>query len=186
MVINLLPQKEKREVRSIYRAHLAIAAMIVFCLLAIAAIVLIFAGLINLQQEKNSGTKALAGLSQQSQVVEFNKLRDRVNGLANYLGVVKANITKTVPPTQIFETVVLAAKPTNVKLTGLVYEVIKTDRVVSVTGVAASRQDLLAFISSLELLPQVKSVDSPVANLVSNINTEFTLTIILNPDLPHE
>ncbi len=185
MAINLLPAKEKREVRGVYRAHLAIAILIVADLLVVSAGVLLVAGMIDLRQEKKIKSAELIGLSADVQVKEFNQVRDRLNVLAGYLAVAKGHV-KTEPPVLPVIASIIAAGSADIDLDAFDYEFVKNEQVLKLGGLAASRQALLDFVTKLEALPEVKSVDSPPANFVNNVDVEFLLTVNLQPDRLYE
>ena len=185
MAINLLSPKEKRAVRSMYRIHRLIAALLVCDLLLVSAIVLIGALDINLRQEKATNEKSLTVLGSQTKVVEFNKIRDEVNLIAKYTKLAKRELALVTTPSVELETI-FTARHKGIRLVGIDYLTAKNNTTVQIKGIAASRQDLLTFTSKLESLPIVKSVDSPVANLVGDTNAPFTLAVELTKPKTNE
>lgn len=178
MAINLLPVKQKRLARSVYLTHRLIAMLIVGDLLLLSFIVLLAALHITIKQEKATNEKILISLGAKSQVIEFNQLRDEVGLVVKRADVAKDNIKSELLASDYLNQII-SIRPSGVTLTNLDFTANEQDKIVLLTGVAGSRQNLLDFKSKLELLPWVSAVDSPVTNLVGDANSVFLLTVVL-------
>jgi hypothetical protein len=176
MVINLLPLKQKRFARSVYRVHRLIAILIVTNLLLISLLVLLLALRINLRKDIDVNARTLSVLGQKSQVVEFNSLRDEINLLAKYAGLAKTNLAiESLAIDRLAQ--VMSVRPDGLRLNNLDYRYDKDRFKLLLAGVAPNRQVLLDFSSKLETLPWVEAVDLPVASLVGDSNFNFSLTV---------
>lgn len=178
MVINLLSTQQKKFTRSVYRTHYLISVLVVFSLVLLATLALLVALSITIKQEKENNAEALASLSGKVDVIEFNKLRDEINLVAKYLGVVKANINNDSLTTSYFEEV-MGSKAEGIYLNSFDYATNQDAQTIKINGTSRQRQDLLTFTNNLTALPWVKEVDSPVTNLVGDENFYFSLNIIL-------
>lgn len=178
MAINLLPPKQKRLARSVYRTHRFIAVLIVVDLLLLSLIVLLFAFSGTLKHEKASNAATLAALGNKSGVIEFNQLREEINLMDKYASVVKASLASSTQVVRYLgETVELRSE--GIQLTNISFAVEPKDQKIILSGTADTRQNLLDFKGRLEALPWVATVDSPVANLISDADSTFSLIIVL-------
>ena len=178
MAINLLPAKQKRLARSVYRVHRLIALLLVFDLLLLAILVLLAALNITINQEKTANAKTLATFSGKDQVQEFNALKDEVSLVAKYADVAKEHVDTRSTVTDYFGQI-MATRTAGVRLNNLDYATNQDNQTIKLGGIADNRQSLLDFNNRLEVLSWVDTVDSPVANLVGDNNFVFSLTLTL-------
>ena len=178
MAINLLPAKQKRIARSVYRAHRLIALLLVFDLLLLAMLVLLGALHITINQEKNANAKTLAVFGGNDQVKEFNTLKDEVNLVAKYADVAGRYVDIKPVVTDYFGQII-ATTTDGVSLNSFDYAANPETQTIKLGGIAANRQSLLDFNARLESLAWVGNVDSPVANLIGDNNFVFSLTLTL-------
>lgn len=55
--------------------------------------------------------------------------------------------------------------------------------VLQIFGISSSRVNLESFVKALQAVPEVLSVDSPIANYVKNGNADFTITVTFKKTL---
>ena len=75
---------------------------------------------------------------------------------------------------------IIASKSPNIKITRIVY--VEKDestgaKLVTISGIAPSREELLSFRQALEENSSFKNIDLPVSNFVKETNIQFTLTL---------
>jgi hypothetical protein len=72
---------------------------------------------------------------------------------------------------------VVLATPDTISFSQLTYDADK--KTILIVGTATTRTVFLAFLDKLRASPSIDKVDSPLANLLKDVNTSFTITIYI-------
>ncbi len=143
-------------------------------LIFVISTVLLMPSYVTLQVEKNRLSAEDATLSES--IKEQN-----AKGFAQTLFAIKSMVASAAPDqTRIFEALNVSekVKPEGVKFSDLIYSH-STDAssTIAISGVAASRSDLIVFVDDLKKQKEFASVDLPVSNLAKESDVKFTINL---------
>ena len=176
ITLNLLPTSEKETLRRIKNYH-----AIVFCgqlfsgvLLILAVLLLTVLFFLSIQVDFIEK----AGLSESSSPTGkvIDDLREEIAGINKGLALIdKIQQRQKLSPLLLADLSEMA--PAGIQFSNFFYDN-KTQKVV-LDGRAATREDFLAFKSSLEQYPKISNIDSPLSNLTKPTENTFRLSFIL-------
>lgn len=177
-MINLIPNEEKKnKVKGFYFRFIISFFIVLACFFSVASIV-VFPSLYLSMVKKNVISEKL--LTQKNlPLPEIDKeLSSQINLLNSKLALVEnAQKKKYVISEKIINEIILK-KISDIKLNQIVYQVDATaGRVVTVRGVAKSRERLLLFRKILEENPSFKRVELPISNFVKGSDIVFNLKL---------
>lgn len=177
-MINLLPGEYRDTLRSEYRKRLIIISL--YCVI----IVFFFTILTFLPAYITAQAKVTV---LDVQIEAMSKIRGADNRLSAREIIRGANATiakyeqiNSLPRVAPLLIGLLATRPQGVLIDGIGFD--RTSGKVTLRGLARAREDLLLFKKRLEELPDVLSVDVPVASLVRQQNATFNITISLKAE----
>ncbi len=171
--LNLLSPKQKDALRTrvLYAMIERLMVSVVFFSL-LAGVLLVFA---KIQLSKNL-TQIEA---RQILAAEYVTVNDSVKALDQQLARVDALQRLAVSPSSLLRD--LAARtPPGIAVANVHLE-IGTGKM-ELTGIAARREDLLAYEEAMKKSPFVKQLDSPISNLFKKTDVNFQFEILLNVD----
>lgn len=178
-MINLIPIKEKKEIRKDFYYRFLIVFFVMLGFLVFVFLVAILPAYIisfekkvstskNLEIQKN---KIMPEIDQQAQMAIKN-LDTRLTLLE------KARKNKYVFSEKVINEIILQ-KVSGIKIIRFSYQNDSLDgRKVNITGIAQNREQLLLFRQALEEDSLFKRVDLPISNFVKGNNIEFNLNLI--------
>jgi len=178
-MINLLLPEDKKIILNEYRMRVIFSYAVAMCLLLV---ILIIAGasfygasLISQNSLKVAlKTEALVVLPKE--VDEYSLYVIKANKMINLLTTDQNNLHSA---STLFDRIIIA-KPNGIKL-----RTIKIGRgsdsgwILSLQGISEQRNDLIDFIAALKKDPLFSTIDSPLANLIKGVNSEFSMTVVL-------
>ncbi len=179
-MINLLPPVALQNFIQEYRRRRALyVEWLVLCLLMVAAIVgLIF--LFSLEVRARGVEAELARREAEVAKIISPEQRQQIAAFEARLGVVVKAVAPDESLAVIIDQVYRHVHP-GIKLSSLTYErQTETAATLRLHGIAATRGDLLTFITSLQAEPFFAVIDSPVSNLIRDRGATFSLSITLN------
>jgi hypothetical protein len=174
-MINLLPQKEKALIHKEYLLRrIALYLAILFILAIIAGILLIPSYILSFSR-RNAAESTLsqpATESQQQNTLLMNQIQKTKSAL-----VVLAPENPVKLPTDIIG-IITKHKTPQITVNDISYKYIKPNSfIVSIKGLAKTRQSLTSFKASLEQEPGIAEIILPISNLAKDSNIEFSFEI---------
>lgn len=174
-MINLLPPKEKLQLKSDYRRRQAATATLLAFGFALISLVFLLAINFSIFFQHQSIVALLGSLK--------NTTRKDQSAAAQTL-VKKLNQEFSFFPTTSWGKAsdlisgVVAARPRGVTITKWSYGR-GTPSTLTILGQADTRDELLAFLDNLKKSDQFTAVNSPISNLIKNRNVPFTLGLTI-------
>jgi hypothetical protein len=177
-MFNFLPVEYKKEATREYFLRLLTISFVLFSIVAVASIVLIMPSYL---AAENRYAQALSEETVAANAVEAG----RQGGASAAVGKVSAYMDAALAlaplsPDTIIEPVV-SARPAGVTITSI--SIGRTDSGIeaSFAGNAATRDELLTFVKSLEGIAQFGNVDLPVSYLALDSNIDYSITVSVRP-----
>lgn len=181
-MINLLPPRLAGLLLADYRRRRrVIAAQFIFVFL-LTALALIFSSYFSLRHRNQGLTDSYEFYSNQDEVVEYRELLAQLRDTSSRLALLRQVAGRAIPLTPFVEKL-LNHRPVGVTLTGLIYDQTPTgEGGFQLIGEAATRSNLLEFLTQIKADPAFLRVDSPAANLIRerNLTFRFNLKIAIN------
>ncbi|MFA6006598.1 MAG: hypothetical protein WC764_02630 [Candidatus Paceibacterota bacterium] len=202
MIINLLPEEEKKSLKRRYYARMFLVGSMLFTAIIFAAILSLLPPIIQLNyaiigpahqqaaaaksREANATSTTLAAIV--SEIKDVNAKIAIVNGMPGKMPT-GANVTKqSVLISRIIDSLARASQVAHAKVTISNWHFnrypadpsTKTPAGynISVSGVAATREVLLALTKELGRNEGIIAVDNPIANYVPGKNSSFVISLI--------
>ncbi|MDE2058069.1 MAG: hypothetical protein KGI78_04490, partial [Patescibacteria group bacterium] len=181
---DLLPPERERALRRSYVRRLFVVAALALAFEAVAACVLLAPTYRYLAGARERETARLAGLTKAVSTAEGSALAKRYDGLEADAAAIEA-LGATASASAVLRDA-LAVPRAGVALTSLAYDRGggKRPGVLTVGGVAASRDDLRAYELALGGAPGFASADLPVSSFAKDANIPFTITVTLATSSP--
>lgn len=174
---NLLPEKNKKEIRNEFVLRLLII-FFVFIFFTTTIYVVSLVPSYNLSITKKTITLEQVNSLKKSASMEEDE--SSVGVLKNEKAKVSAlSSTESDGASEIIEKI-LAKKPQGVKITDIFYEKNDTGGIdIVVKGNSSSRNILIGFVEQLELEKSFEKIDFPVSNLVKDESMDFSINIYI-------
>ncbi len=173
-VLNLLSpsQKEALRMRVIYAMLERLMVTLVFFAF-LSGVLLILA---KIQLSKN-----LADIeSRQILTAEYLTVNDDVKALDQQIARVETLQRMAISPSALVRDIA-ERTPEGIAIASLGFDV--TNSKLDLTGIAAKREDLLAYEGLLRKSPFIKQLDSPISNLLRKTDVNFQFAIQLNVEV---
>jgi hypothetical protein len=174
-MINLLSPLMQQKNAATYRGRLAVVALALSCLAAVAALALLApsfilaqAMLVSAREHAELAERSIALREREAATAELAVSRERLAILdasrerASAYGTVAA---------------VIGARE-DIALVGIYAETSAERTVARMTGIAPTRESLLAFVARVRALPSVAEANLPVSDLTDVRDIDFSITII--------
>ena len=178
LTLNLLPPQQKENLNyEIDRRMVQFLGFWVFAVVMIFGVLVLPAFFfISLQQSEAERAKSIEeGALQAARTTELEEKILRIN---NLLGVIVAREGKK-QDTSPFLKEILSMSPAGVSIALITYT--PAESRATVAGLAATRSELLKFIDLLKKSPGIKTVTSPVSNIIQEEDISFSLAIETGP-----
>jgi hypothetical protein len=178
-MFNLLPDSLKKEIKAEYKLRVIIVILVFVLFIQLSFLVFIFPSwLISLYKEKETVAQA-EEMSKSERVSNINSLTSIVTDTNTKLNML--NNTLEYPEFLPLANSILAQKTSSIKLDQFYYtSQSPVTGTISLNGVSATRDSLVAFVKSLQETKLFKSVDLPVSNLTKDKNIKFSLTLTIS------
>ena len=174
---NLLPEKNKKEIRNEFILRLLVV-FFVFVFFAITIFIISLVPSYNLSFVKKTITLEQVNSLKESAGIEEDILSASIlkneNAKVAVLSAVDQNSAS-----KIIEKI-LEKRPQGVKITDIFYEKNDAGEIdIVVKGNSSSRNILIGFVEQLELENRFEKVDFPVSNLVKDESMDFSINIYI-------
>lgn len=172
-MINLLPYKQRKIIGRIRTLKVINTTLIVLIILGVAAAFLLLPTFITINSRYELTRAQVDSLEKQGVItsdVDIQSLDARTKDLEKKLAA-----PLETPPTALISSIrTLAGK--DISLTGFTLETGEAPKL-TVTGIAATREALQAYIETLKTQSNINNVDSPIANYVKSKDADFTIVV---------
>lgn len=177
-MINILPERGRAQARRIYLLRLSSVALCAASAALLIMAAFLSSGYLNsLAEEEAARGEALA---MENQEAEGRELEAPVAAARDELDAYEPLLERAQVSVSIAS--VLAARDPAVTLSLISYD--RTTGIVRVSGIADTRESLLAFERAARRLPLAAEVILPVSDLARSTNAPFSLTIRLAEEAP--
>jgi len=176
-MLNLLrPEQKKKIIREYHVRFFVMAFSLLLCIQVIAAILLIpsYTASKARSDTLNSQSSVLQAQSVSHEVADLNALVKQTN---DYISVFPLISTST----SMYSTInnLVGARSQKIKINAVMSGVQNNQPQIILQGVAATRQDLLDFITQLKKQSNVSSVNLPISDFSQPQNINFSLTVTM-------
>lgn len=172
-MINLLPYEDQKEIESERVRRFLATGLLAVSMILVAGVVLMLPAYFSLALARREAIVQEA-LSLKGAPLERIRAVDReIKNLNQRLALLERTL-KNAPPTEILKKII-EQKPQGISLEAFIIR----ENKITLTGRAAGRDNLIAFIKILEKLDAVAKVDSPVSNLLKKTDAGFSLDLEL-------
>ena len=177
---NLLPQRHKADLLKLYRKRYVSLAFFGVAFLALVAIVLLLPSYLYLRSSQILLTTKRDTLASYETATIATQLAGTVTDINSRLGVFPA-VTPASPLIAGMIDPILQVEPAAVHITEFDFApgITAVQAKVSVSGVADSRTDLLAFADKVRDIASFTSVDVPITSFIKDTDVPFTLTAVV-------
>jgi len=175
-MINLLPEREKSELRRHYFFRLGMVALTLLSFAVAVGAVALLPSFFILRSEERNLTVAATALEESISRGE----KGNVSALLIDTNAKLRTLAASSTPLQLEEVfaTITRVKPVGIQLLGFAVDrPQKGIRHIELQGIAGNRESLAAFVKALEGEKQFKELSFPVSDLVGNQNLEFSLTL---------
>jgi hypothetical protein len=176
-MFNVLPDIFKKEIKSEYYLRRLIVVFVFIAFLQIAFLIFLFPSWMNSFYRQKDASAQME--SQKSNIVSKNaaEILQTINLNNQNFGVIDANFGYL--PVLPFVKEIISYKTSAITLTDFTYDNSQatTTAPMSVSGVAATREDLVAFVKQLEDSPTFSDVVSPISDLAKDKDISFVINM---------
>lgn len=180
MSINLLPQKEKKHIKKLYKSRrIAVASWFFVALIVVSIVSLVPLYFFSEHIEfltKNQQERL------QRESINFNveELEDQINLINGKVRALALNTNHV----RIYDYVtdITENKRGGITISSLAFSETDSDQVIGLAGIANNRETLLAFRRDLEQKDYIDFVELPISNFAENADIGFSITITLSDD----
>lgn len=183
-MFNLLPEKEKREIRRQYRIRKLIVILIFVSIVMIANLILIIPSYILTVYKVNEIQQEIGFVHGQLERTDKHQLNNELDELNRKIGL----LTTEYIDEQFHDILAkaLVNKPSKVHITALLVQNReaasgegKREFRIQLTGVSDTRDAIVEYIDLLKVGGQFDEVVLPIASLVSQFDTQFDINLTL-------
>lgn len=176
-MINILPERGRKEVKRTYVMRLSAAALFAASAAMLIMAAFLSSGYLN-SLAREEAAREEARIMEEAE--EGRELEAPIAAAREELDAYEPLLAQV----QVGESIaaVLAARNDEVALSLISYD--RSTRIVRVSGVAMRRESLLSFERAARGLPLAAEVQLPVSDLARSTNAPFSLTIRLNEKAP--
>lgn len=179
-MINLLPVEEKQKIRNLYRLRAAIVSLCMFSILLIAMSLGLTPSYLSARIRHQALSLEVSG--SQDDGAKKAELLAKAEAANQTVSILLAG-RRTRPPSEHIRAI-LSKKVAGIRIGDIGYtsstraESPEDVRILlTLSGVASTRETLLLFAKTLESDKMFSSVDLPISNFVKNQNLPFTINI---------
>ena len=174
-MLNLIQPDQKRKIIREYRGRFAVMTLSVFFVLEIIALALLIPSYIISIAQVQSLNMQQTAVQSQSTVTESAQSTALLQTANNQMSILATSSTPSGAAKSIQD--LLANSGTAIRINGITYNTQNGLREIVIQGIAATREDLVAFSNHIQGEPNVRSVDLPISNFAQSKNIDFSMTI---------
>lgn len=175
-MINLQLPNEKEELLLEYKKRkiFVFSALVLFAL--IISIVLIGTLYTIIKIDKSSSAESLGVIKNEDQVNKFNDFEKTLKDTSELVSLIKTNQVKGELTSDLVKEIV-SLRSTGIKINAInISKELDGVSRVELKGVSLTRKSLTSFLDILKKQPRFTEVDSPIANLIKDVNSDFTVS----------
>jgi Tfp pilus assembly protein PilN len=179
--MNLLPWSRRRLLAREYHFRLGVIALLIFTTLILDTGILLFPTYVFLGSNVKAQETVLADITTALSSSDEMALSTRLTTLSNNATTLIA-LAKTSSVSDIMREI-LSIPHKDISLSGFVFAQAanKSKNVITLAGVAKTRDALRAYQLALQGMPFILSVNLPVSAYAQDTNLSFTITLTLKP-----
>lgn len=175
-MFNLLPDSLKDQIKSDYKLRrLTVFLIILISVQTIVFILLVPSWLISYYKE-NALIFRLEKTSHSELSYDANEIKNKIKVINNEVNLL--NTALEYPKLSPLIDYILTKRNPSIKLESFTYNGGKT-WTLTVQGISATRESLVAMVDNLKQSGLFKNVDLPVSNLAKNKNIDFSITMTI-------
>lgn len=185
-MINLLPTEEKKKVRTIYRARVAVVVLIFLTVLALLSLASLAPSYFAASSKYDAASLASEITESENKMLkeDLESMAKEANKAAALLSSQNADLS----PRGVFSEIV-SLKQSGIRITGLSYSIAvaakkgeqqSREKRIAVSGAAETRESLLSFMDTLKSKDLFASADLPISNFVKERDLDFSINILLS------
>ncbi|MEX0919110.1 MAG: hypothetical protein WDZ85_04100 [Candidatus Paceibacterota bacterium] len=180
-MINLFPDNKKRQLIRDYRERRTIVGLVLLITLCLVGIILMTSFYVTLYMQAKSLENSLAINESEPAGLKLKDLRqvaDETNRRSALVLEQPAFVLSDIISKILDESgnnIVINVFSVEEKIT----EEDDKQTVIFMSGIASRRSVLVDYVEKLKQDPMIKSVDSPVGNLIKEVDNDFSLTVVL-------
>lgn len=175
-MINLLPPQAKRRLNKEYRLRFGIIVLWAVLALELLAVLFFVPSFMTLKRSTDQLSQDLEAKKTLSQTGSATSSKE-VTLIKRELASLRVGTTATDTPPSLVFTEILKSKPRGIEISALAYQVDKAGISVQLTGVANTREDILAYKNSLGTNPHLILARANDGYILKKTNITFSLTL---------
>lgn len=176
-MINLLPNDLQKKNKALYNQRVASTALVLLGLLCVSGAILLLPSYILTGERARSIEGQWADI-QANQTTELGSTRDVIASLNDTLALA-TSFEDTLRLTEVVTAVIAARGEGSITIDSFSLEDASGKKALFISGVAATREELIQFTQELKRLPTLTGVELPVSNLADSENNHFSITALL-------
>lgn len=177
-MINVLPEEEKKSLRSMYFKRFASAIMSFISLSALAATALILPSYFFSISKYNIASSKLEAFNRENPEIATDDLNKSINDINSKLSLLVSRTQKN----QINDLIsknFLTDLPKGIKISNISYAGNSESRTVNIIGKADDRNTLRNFKSFIDNNQNISSSDLPISNFLEKTDIDFSISIVM-------
>ncbi|MEK7504807.1 MAG: hypothetical protein AAB589_00770 [Patescibacteria group bacterium] len=183
-MINLLPIEDRLKLKAEYHRRLIITWSGVLLAVCISALILETSFFLVLWHKRQALERVLVQISTDAKPAQFDELEQALAKTADEVAVLLVS-RRVLPLTQLLiELVAKEQAVAGVSVGDMTFDLNSGAGILSLHGLATTRQTFLNFVKALTESELLETVDYPVNNLINEKNIRFALEITLKNPKP--
>ena len=175
---NLLPLRQKKELKREYHLRFAAVLLTLFIISCVASITLLLPAYISVSSKKKIIEKEIAEVRQSIELQKGETILALLEEVKSTVKILLPQSVKATTTAELFSSI-SAERPAGLTIHGFSYQHTKEKDTANLTlvGKAQTREDLITFVKELRTDARFSLVDLPISDLVKSKNLSFTITI---------
>jgi type IV pilus assembly protein PilM len=177
-IINVLPEAEKKALRTLYWKKFTSTIFSFIALGAIVAVFLVLPSYFFSVSKSNIAGERLEAFNKANPEIATEDLNKSINEINSKLNLISSKSSQGVVSDTILKDLVLAL-PKGVTLYQIVYNELTTGKTIEIHGRADDRATLRNFKTSLDSNPHIASSELPISDFLAKSNISFKISITM-------
>lgn len=175
-MINLLPPEKQEIILREKFSRLLFVFLLGLAFILFSALVSLLPAFVYLDSKNKEAARELKAIEQSRVFKDVQEIEKGIRELNQKIALIQKNKTLVAEPSVFLEKL-LEHKNKGIKINSFDYSFLGALPVVSLKGISAARASFLAYSAKLKNEPLIKSVNSPIANILKEKDFDFGLTI---------
>ena len=177
-MINVLPEAEKKTLRSLYKMRFASTMMSFIALCGVIAIFLVLPSYFFSVSKYNLASARLEAFNIANPEIATQDLNKTINDINSKLATLSTNISLT-PLSEVILKDLILPLPKGITLEQISFNEDKSIRTFEIHGQASDRITLRNFKASLDSNPRISKTVLPISDFLEKSNINFTISITM-------